>query len=117
MGIQRGSQAAQAGPSSTTNPLVQEFGSLQVLDDLIRLRAADVVQYPILAYPRFETDAASYGYYTGKHLDAMINQTVIRLMDDGFKQVGHELSWMVSTLTIQWVGNSKPIYRGTSYFV
>jgi hypothetical protein len=98
MGIQRGSQAAQAGPSSTINPLVQEFGSLQVLDDLIRLRAADVVQYPILAYPRFENDAASYEYYTGKHLDSMINQAVIRLMDDGFKQVGHGLRWMVSTL-------------------
>ncbi|KAJ5399462.1 hypothetical protein N7465_009951, partial [Penicillium sp. CMV-2018d] len=86
MGIQRGSQAAQAGPSSTINPLVQEFGSLQVLDDLIRLRAADVVQYPILAYPRFHNDAASYEYYTGKQLDAMINQAVIMLMDDGFKQ-------------------------------
>ncbi|CAI7567323.1 unnamed protein product [Penicillium palitans] len=86
MGIQRGSQAAQAGPSSTINPLVQEFGSLQVLDDLIRLRAADVVQYPILAYPRFDNDAASYEYYTGKQLDAMINQAVIMLMDDGFKQ-------------------------------
>ncbi|KAF4760071.1 hypothetical protein HAV15_005922 [Penicillium sp. str.  len=86
MGIQRGSQPAQAGPSSAINPLVQEFGSLQVLDDLIRLRAADVVQYPILAYPRFDNGAASYEYYTGKQLDAMINQAVILLMDDGFKQ-------------------------------
>ncbi|KAJ5384112.1 hypothetical protein N7517_002023 [Penicillium concentricum] len=86
MGIQRGSQAAHAGPSSTINPLVQEFGSLQILDDLIRLRAADVVQCPILAYPRFDNDAASYEYYTGKNLDTMINQAVTILIDDGFKQ-------------------------------
>ncbi|OQE95576.1 hypothetical protein PENNAL_c0002G08067 [Penicillium nalgiovense] len=99
MGIQRGGQAAQAGPSSTINPLVQEFGALQVLDDLIPLRAADVVQYPILAYPRFENDAASYEYYTGKHLDAMINQTVTRLMDDGFKQATRSPS-IVALLTL-----------------
>ncbi|OQE46189.1 hypothetical protein PENCOP_c001G02212 [Penicillium coprophilum] len=86
MGIQRGTQAAHAGSSSNINPLVREFGSLQVLDDLIRLRSADVVQCPILAYPRSENDAASYEYYTGKHLDAMINQAVIMLIDDGFKQ-------------------------------
>ncbi|KAJ5189040.1 Male sterility NAD-binding [Penicillium cf. griseofulvum] len=99
MGIQRGTQAAHAGPSSSINPLVQKFGSLQVLDDLIRLRAADVVQYPILAYPRFDNDAASYGYYTGKHLDAMINQAVIMLMDDGFKQPTRSPS-IVALLTL-----------------
>ncbi|CAI7655118.1 unnamed protein product [Penicillium glandicola] len=99
MGIQRGSQAAQAGSSSTVNLLVQEFGSLQVLDDLIRLRAADVFQCPILAYPRFDNDAASYDYYTGKQLDAMINQAVIMLMDDGFKQPTQSPS-IVAVLTL-----------------
>ncbi|KAI3068907.1 hypothetical protein CBS147339_8037 [Penicillium roqueforti] len=99
MGIQRGSPAAQAGPSGTINPLVQEFGSLQVLDDLIRLRAADSVQSPILAYPRFDNDAASYEYYTGKHLDAMINQAVIMLIDDGFKQATRSPS-IVALLTL-----------------
>lgn len=97
MGIQRGSQAAQAGPSTTINPLVQEFGSLQVLDDLIRLRAADVVQYPILAYPRFDNDAACYEYYTGKQLDSMIDQAAVMLMDDGFQQVGHKVPYNLNT--------------------
>ncbi|KGO73092.1 Male sterility, NAD-binding [Penicillium italicum] len=99
MGIQRGSQAAQAGPSSTINPLVQEFGSLQVLDDLIRLRAADVVQCPILAYPRFDNDSASYENYTGKHMDAMIDQAVVKLIDDGFKQATQSPS-IVALLTL-----------------
>jgi hypothetical protein len=118
MGIQRGTQAAHAGPSSSINPLVHKFGSLQVLDDLIRLRAADVVQHPILAYPRFDNDAGSYGYYTGKHLDAMINQAIIMLMDDGFRQVGHESRCMISNpLTNQRLANPKSINRGTSHFV
>ncbi|KAJ5960817.1 AMP-dependent synthetase/ligase [Penicillium vulpinum] len=99
MGIQRGSPAAHAGSSSTINPLVQEFGSLQVLDDLIRLRAADVVQCPILAYPRFDSDAASYEYYTGKQLDSMINQAAIMLMGDGFKQTTQSSS-IVALLTL-----------------
>jgi hypothetical protein len=86
MGVQRGDQT-QAGSSSTINPLVREFGPLQVLDDLIRLRAADTVQHPILAYPRSESDAVSFDYYTGQDLDDMINHAVTSLMDDGFKQV------------------------------
>ncbi|KAG0160940.1 hypothetical protein PDIDSM_8472 [Penicillium digitatum] len=99
MGIQSGSQAAQAGPSSNINPLVQEFGSLQVLEDLIHLRAADIIQQPILAYPRLENDPASYEYYTGKRLDAMINLAAIRLMDDGFKQATKSPS-IVALLTL-----------------
>lgn len=89
MGIQH-DETAQAGPS-TTNPLIREYGPLQVVDDLIRLRAADFVQHPILAYPRSEDDAASYRYYTGQDLDGMINHAVIMLMEDGFKQVGVEV--------------------------
>ena len=98
MGIQRGDQTAHAGSSISTNPLLQEFGPLQVLDDLIRLRAADFVQHPILAYPRFEDDAGSYGYYTGQDLDDMIHQAVIMLMDDGFKQVGLNVRCLIETL-------------------
>lgn len=97
MGIQRGDQIAHAGPSIAINPLVQEYGPLQVLDDLIRLRAADFVQHPILAYPRFEGDAGSYDYYTGQDLDDMINQAVIMLMDDGFQQVGLNVCCLIRT--------------------
>jgi hypothetical protein len=92
MGIQRCVQAPRAGSSIAINPLVQEFGPLQVLDDLILLRAADVVQRPILAYPSSDKDAASYDYYTGRDLDDLINQAITALMEDGFKQVSLELS-------------------------
>ncbi|KAJ5129945.1 uncharacterized protein N7515_005984 [Penicillium bovifimosum] len=99
MGIQRDGQTSQAGSSSTIDPLVRKFGPLQVLDDLIRLRAADFVQHPILAYPSSEKDPASYDYYTGQDLDSMINQAVTMLMDDGFKQPTRDGS-IVALLTL-----------------
>ena len=86
MGIQRGDSRPD-GSSITSNPLVQQFGQLHVLDDLIRLRAADVIQHPILAYPSSEKDASAYTYYTGQDLDEMIDQTVAVLMNDGFQPV------------------------------
>lgn len=87
MGIQRGDQTAPATSSSTTDPLIQKFGQLHVLDDLIRLRAADAIQDPILAYPNSDKDAASYSYYTGQDLDEMINQTLAVLLNRRFQPV------------------------------
>ncbi|CAG8937814.1 unnamed protein product [Penicillium salamii] len=98
MGIHRDARAAQAG-SSAVNPLVQEFGNLQVLDDLIRLRAADTIQHSILAYPHSETDPASYDYYSGHDLDVLVDQAVMVLMEDGFKQIKQEES-TVALLTL-----------------
>lgn len=87
MGIKRGDQAAPAASSGASDPLVQKFGQLHVLDDLIRHRAADFVQHPILAYPNSEHDAASYKYYTGQDLDQMIDQIASVLMVNGFQPV------------------------------
>ncbi|KAJ5987772.1 AMP-dependent synthetase/ligase, partial [Penicillium waksmanii] len=85
MGIQQGDQTAPAASSGISDPLVQKFGQLHVLDDLIRHRAADFVQRPILAYPNSENDAASYSYYTGQDLDQMIDQVASVLMVNGFQ--------------------------------
>ncbi|KAJ5720661.1 AMP-dependent synthetase/ligase [Penicillium malachiteum] len=85
MGIQQGDQAGPATPSRSIDPLVQKFGQLNVLDDLIRLRAADVIQYPILAYPTSKNDATNYDYYSGQDLDEMIDQRVSTLIEDGFR--------------------------------
>ncbi|KAJ5777624.1 AMP-dependent synthetase/ligase [Penicillium odoratum] len=85
MGIQRGTSAEAATSSHISDSLTEKFGQLHVLDDLIRLRAADVVQHPILAYPSSDSDAASYNYYTGQQLDEMIDQAVTKLMEEGFR--------------------------------
>ncbi|KAF5863750.1 hypothetical protein ETB97_009385 [Aspergillus alliaceus] len=69
-----------------TDQLIAHFGRLHVLDDLIRLRAADPIQLPILAYPKpSHDDTTSYEYFTGQDLDCMVDQTVSTLIDYGFK--------------------------------
>ncbi|PWY89644.1 acetyl-CoA synthetase-like protein [Aspergillus sclerotioniger CBS 115572] len=70
----------------STADVVARFGRLHLLDDLIRLRAADAVQHPILAYPKpTEDDSVSYEYFTGHDLDCMVDHAVYTLMDYGFK--------------------------------
>ncbi|KAL4946430.1 hypothetical protein BDV06DRAFT_182532 [Aspergillus oleicola] len=64
--------------------LYQRFGRLDALDDLIRVRAADPIQEPILAYPKASQDGtASYEYFTGEDLDCMVDQVVVKLMEMG----------------------------------
>lgn len=87
MGIQRGDQTASSASSSPSDRLVQKFGQLHVLDDLIRHRAADFIQRPILAYPSSKKDATSYSYYNGQDLDQMIDQVASVLINNGFQPV------------------------------
>lgn len=87
MGI-RQYQQDDARQASASDQIVTRFGRLHILDDLIRLRAEDLVQHPILAYPKpSNKDSASYEYFTGQDLDCMIDQVVCTLMDCGFKPV------------------------------
>lgn len=51
---------------------VSEFGEMLVLDDVVRLRAADAVQLPILAYPRLGT-TNDFETHTGKQLDGFVD--------------------------------------------
>ncbi|KAF7718577.1 NRPS-like protein biosynthetic cluster [Penicillium ucsense] len=84
MGIQRDERGGAASSSTTYNPLIQQFGQLNVLDDMIRLRAGDYVQRPILAYPTSETAVSTYSYYSGRDLNDMIDNMVTVLVDAGF---------------------------------
>lgn len=76
--------------------LIAQFGRLHILDDLIRLRASDAIQKPILAYPKPSQDGspASYEYFTGQDLDCMVDQAVCQLMDYGFKPVCPLTGWV-----------------------
>ncbi|PYI00534.1 acetyl-CoA synthetase-like protein, partial [Aspergillus sclerotiicarbonarius CBS 121057] len=72
-------------PTHSTGDVVARFGRLHLLDDLIRLRAADPVQHPILAYPKPSQDGSvSYESFTGQDLDCMVDHAVYTLMDLGF---------------------------------
>lgn len=77
---------SSAKPASTEQ-LIEKFGRLHVLDDLIRPRAADATQRPILAYPASDNGAVLYEYFTGQDLDRMTDQAVQALMDYGFVPV------------------------------
>ncbi|KAL4891809.1 hypothetical protein BDV59DRAFT_208792 [Aspergillus ambiguus] len=71
--------------ASAEEKLVAQFGRAHILDDLIRLRASDPIQTPILAYPKpSDTEDVSYEYFTGQNLDCMVDQAVCALMDCGF---------------------------------
>lgn len=95
MGFQQG-EASQ----STPEQLVERFGRLQVFDDLLRLRAADATQHPILAYPISENDAGSYEYFTGQDLDGLVDQAVRFLMEHGFSPVSLLNGSVIQTTTL-----------------
>lgn len=78
---------------SSPEQLIARFGRLHLLDDLIRLRAADPIQHPILAYPKpSQDDTVEYEYFSGLDLDCMVDQALCTLMDYGFKPVSHRFS-------------------------
>ncbi|KAL5341091.1 hypothetical protein BJX70DRAFT_386919 [Aspergillus crustosus] len=85
MGIYQYKEPSEKGTQTdSSNDLVARFGRLNILDDLIRLRAADAIQEPILAYPTSSDDGTvSYEYFTGEDLDCMVDQAVCSLMESG----------------------------------
>lgn len=83
--------ASEPFKPASTQDLIHRFGQLRMLDDLIRLRAADEMQVPILAYPSSEKDGFSYDYLTGQHLDRMVDDAVHALLDYGFKPNSHSI--------------------------
>jgi hypothetical protein len=88
MGIPQYNEPPKSQALNQTDELVQRFGRLDTLDDLIRLRAADAVQEPILAYPQQTQDGvASYEFFTGEDLDAMVDQAVCTLLESGIRPV------------------------------
>lgn len=66
---------------------IQRFGRLYMIDDLVRERAKDAEQCPILGYPKYKDSASEYEYFTGKDLDRMVNGACWALIHDGFEVV------------------------------
>ncbi|KAL2008408.1 hypothetical protein VTN00DRAFT_6602 [Thermoascus crustaceus] len=101
MGLHQGHEASGSSHRDVTiEQLVQRLGRPDVLDDLIRLRAADDVQVPILAYPRGEDNAANYEYFSGCDLDRLVDQAVRCLMERGFAPASHNDESIVALLTL-----------------
>lgn len=63
---------------------VQKFGKCNTIDDVVRLRARDAEQTPILGVPRYKDDPADYEYFTGAELDRMVDEACRALVAKGF---------------------------------
>lgn len=66
---------------------IRRFGKLYMIDDLIRERANDEEQLPILGFPRYKNSAADYEYFTGKDLDRMVDEACRAFVRNGFEVV------------------------------
>ncbi|KAI0597659.1 hypothetical protein F4775DRAFT_602084 [Biscogniauxia sp. FL1348] len=64
---------------------IRQFGRLWMIDDLIRERARDEVQVPILGYPKYEDSASEYEFFTGKDLDRMVDEACRALVNMGLE--------------------------------
>lgn len=57
-------------------------------DDLLRLRAADKVQMPLLCFPKSERGTVDYENFTGKDIDRFVDQAAEYYMRCGLQPVG-----------------------------
>lgn len=73
--------------SSKTEQRLWDGEELQVLDDLIRLRAGDTAQTPLLAYPDSSATEFLYHGFSGKDVQAMVEFTLRQITEMGWKPV------------------------------
>ncbi|KAI5928373.1 hypothetical protein F4810DRAFT_643318 [Camillea tinctor] len=70
---------------------IRQFGRLWMMDDIIRERARDEVQVPILGYPKYDDSASEYEFFTGKDLDRMVDEACRVLVKMGLEVNSHKI--------------------------
>ncbi len=92
---------------------MRQFGKPLMIDDLIRERAKDEHQVPILGYPRYKDKAADYELFTGRELDRMVDEACWVLMKAGLEMNSHktvglfapsDLSFVVALFALSRLG-------------
>ena len=78
---------ATTGDSSRGNtPLdLQDF---LIADDLLRARAADKIQTPLLCFPRTERSVIDYEGFTGSDIDRFVDHAAKYYLRHGLQPVG-----------------------------
>ena len=61
-------------------------------DDLLRLRAADKIQVPLLCFPKSERGSVDYEEFNGRDIDRFVDQAAKYYMRCGLQPVS-ELIW------------------------
>jgi hypothetical protein len=64
-----------------------EEQKLCIFDDVIRERAEDEEQVPLIAYPRTKDGVDDYEFFTGKQLDTLVDGAAKVLMGMGVEPV------------------------------
>ena len=80
------SATTDLSPHAPWEPSMAENDWL-IVDDLLKARAADKVQIPLLCFPRSERGITDYAKYTGRDLDRMIDHAVDHYIDLGLRPV------------------------------
>ena len=63
-----------------------------LLDDVLRLRAIDKTQVPLLCFPKSERDIVDYESFNGRDIDRFVDQAVKHYMRCGLQPVS-DLLW------------------------
>ena len=51
----------------------ESLGDFYLLDDVFKLRAADKIQNPLIAFPKSDRAVAEFEYFTGQDIDRFID--------------------------------------------
>ncbi len=78
---------AVADYSGNGNTPVEEEDII-LSDDLLRLRAADKTQVPLLCFPKSERGTADYEEFTGRDIDRFVDQAAKYYLRCGLHPVG-----------------------------
>lgn len=78
---------APTGDASLENiPL--ELENFLIADDLLRARAADKIQTPLLCFPRTERGVIDYEGFTGSDIDRFVDHAAKYYLRHGLQPVG-----------------------------
>ncbi|KAI1081037.1 hypothetical protein F5B20DRAFT_88812 [Whalleya microplaca] len=83
--------------------LYDTFGEINVLDDIIRCRAADDPPVPILAYPRTYDSVDDYEFFTGKQLDQYVDSAVKNFIGLGLVPNAHEVAAILAPSNVDFI--------------
>ena len=80
-------------PIATSDSMISgnipvEEEDLVICDDLLRLRAADKEQVPLLCFPKSERSTVDYEQFTGKEIYRFVDHAAKYYMKCGLEPVG-----------------------------
>ncbi|KAI1500483.1 hypothetical protein F5X99DRAFT_236607 [Biscogniauxia marginata] len=90
---------------------IRKFGKLWMIDDLIRERAKDEVQVPILGYPKYDDSASEYEFFTGKDLDRMVDEACRVLVKMGLEVNSHKIVALFAPSDLSFIVTFFALFR------